>query len=254
MIIFNSDLDNTLIYSYKHDIGDAKRNVEIYQGREISFMTDKTYELLQKVKKEMLIVPTSTRTIEQYNRIDLGIGSFKYALVCNGGILLVDGRKDESWYRESLSLAALSAAAIHTALRLLEGDSRRKFELRFIEELFVFTKCSEPEKVVYDLRAQLRTDQVDIFNNGEKVYVLPRKLNKGAAVGRLREMLKPDFVIAAGDSEFDISMVTKADRGFVPNGFKSKYGVAEAVYEAASGSVFSETVLEECIKTKAELS
>ena len=40
MRIFFTDLDNTLIYSYKRDIGDAKRCVEVYQGREISFMTN----------------------------------------------------------------------------------------------------------------------------------------------------------------------------------------------------------------------
>ena len=52
MKILCTDLDNTLIYSYKHDIGIQKRNVEIYQGREISYITDKTYDLLKKVKKE----------------------------------------------------------------------------------------------------------------------------------------------------------------------------------------------------------
>ena len=51
MKILCTDLDNTLIYSYKHDIGIQKRNVEIYQGREISYITDKTYDLLKKVKE-----------------------------------------------------------------------------------------------------------------------------------------------------------------------------------------------------------
>ena len=39
MRILFTDLDNTLIYSYKHAIGSAKRCAEIYQGREISFLT-----------------------------------------------------------------------------------------------------------------------------------------------------------------------------------------------------------------------
>ena len=46
MIAFHTDLDNTLIYSYKHDIGPQKRNVELYQGREISYITEETYHLL----------------------------------------------------------------------------------------------------------------------------------------------------------------------------------------------------------------
>ena len=100
MIAFHTDLDNTLIYSYKHDIGPQKRNVELYQGREISCITEETYHLLQLVKNEMLIVPTTTRTLEQYQRIDLGIGPFPYALVCNGGVLLVNGVPDEAWYQD----------------------------------------------------------------------------------------------------------------------------------------------------------
>ncbi|MDE6056296.1 MAG: HAD family hydrolase, partial [Lachnospiraceae bacterium] len=81
MIIFHTDLDNTLIYSYKHNIGEKKRCVEIYQGREISFVTQETYRLLQMLserKGQVLIVPTTTRTIEQYQRIDLGVGTFPY--------------------------------------------------------------------------------------------------------------------------------------------------------------------------------
>ena len=39
MDIFASDLDNTLIYSYKRDIGDNNTLVERYEGREVSYMT-----------------------------------------------------------------------------------------------------------------------------------------------------------------------------------------------------------------------
>ena len=45
--------------------------------------------------------------IEQYERINLGSGLFRYALVCNGGILLVDGKEDGEWYKDSLKLISL---------------------------------------------------------------------------------------------------------------------------------------------------
>ena len=97
MIVFHTDLDNTIIYSYKHDIGADKRCVELYHDREISYITGETYRLLKQVRvkeQQVMIVPTTTRTIEQYQRIDLGIGTVSYALVCNGGVLLSDGRED----------------------------------------------------------------------------------------------------------------------------------------------------------------
>ena len=172
MIAFHTDLDNTLIYSYKHDIGPRKRNVELYQGREISYITEETYHLLQLVKNEMLIVPTTTRTLEQYQRIDLGIGPFPYALVCNGGVLLINGVPDEAWYQDSLHLVSDSREEMNLAMELLEREPRRKFELRYIEKLFIFTKCNDPETVVNDLKTSLDTKYVDVFSNGEKVYVV----------------------------------------------------------------------------------
>ncbi len=258
MIVFHTDLDNTIIYSYKHDIGTRKRNVELYQGREISYITEETYRLLQQVKNEMLIVPTTTRTLEQYQRIDLGIGQFPYALVCNGGVLLVDGMRDEAWYQDSLHLVSDSRDEMNLAMELLEKDPRRKFELRYIEKLFLFTKCNDPQTVVNDLKTSLNIKYADVFSNGEKVYVVPRSLNKGTAIDRLRQKLKPEFVIAAGDSAFDIPMILTADRGLVPHGFTQKYEIPKTsvtwkkIDEMHPKKIFSDALLEQCLKIKTE--
>jgi len=247
-MIFFTDLDNTIIYSYKHDIGKEKRNVELYQGREISFITNRTYELLCKARKSMTIVPISTRTIEQYNRIDLGTGTFSHALVCNGGILLVNGERDKKWYDTSLEMIAESVNDLKKALNYLEHDSRRTFELRFIESLFVFTKCEEPESVVGDLKHILNSQMVDVFNNGSKVYVVPKALSKGNAVNRYLKWNKNEKTIAAGDSEFDISMLRCTDIGICPVGFVKEFDIDFAVREMPGIKVFSEELLEECLK------
>ena len=55
MKIFMSDLDNTLIYSYKHEIGEEKTCVEIYQDREISYMTNRSCELLESSNRRSFI-------------------------------------------------------------------------------------------------------------------------------------------------------------------------------------------------------
>lgn len=278
MIVFHTDLDNTLIYSYKHDIGAQKRCVELYQGREISFITQETYRLLQVLsrrKEQVLIVPTTTRTVEQYQRIDLGVGSFRYALACNGGVLLVNEcdccanertdicnfahkkdeswyrdswemiREDESWYRDSLEMIQDSVGELHRALASLDRDPRRSFELRFIRDLFVFTKCREPEAVVADLKKTLNVGLVDVFNNGVKVYVVPKTLNKGRAVERFREYAGADYVIAAGDSEFDISMLEAADLGFAPSALAQCYPFSGKVSCLSDEKIFAEAVLEQ---------
>ena len=248
MTVLHVDLDNTLIYSYKHDIGNDRINVEVYQGREISFLTGTTYENLRKLKEKLLIVPTSTRSIEQYNRINLRIGSISYALVCNGGVLLVNGEKETSWYRTSLELIRESLPTLDTARHFLEKDTRRKFELRFIENLFLFTKCDEPENVVIELREILDTSIADVFHNKEKIYVVPEKLSKGIAVERFREYIKADRVIAAGDSRFDISMLRAADTGIAPHGFRQEFSIDFNIEEMPGNRVFSEEMTERILE------
>lgn len=248
MTVLHVDLDNTLIYSCRHDIGNDRINAEIYQGREISFLTGITYENLRKLKEKILIVPTSTRSIEQYRRIDLRIGSIPYALVCNGGVLLVNGEKETSWYQTSLNLIRESLPALDTARRFLERDTRRKFELRFIEDLFLFTKCDEPENVVLELQETLDTSIADVFHNKEKIYVVPGKLNKGTAVERFREYRKAHRVIAAGDSRFDISMLRAADIGIAPYGFRQEFFIDFDIEEMPGNRIFSDEMTERILE------
>lgn len=244
MVVFNTDLDNTMIFSYKHDIGKEKRNVEIYEGREISFITEKTFHLIQRVKEKVLFVPTTTRTVEQYERIDLGIGTPKYALTCNGGVLLIDGTEDERWYQESKDLVLDAVEEMKMAITMLEQDLRRTLDVRFIKELFVFTKCEEPENVVKELRQKLDTALVDVFNTGVKVYVIPKNLSKGKALKRFRKYVKADCVIAAGDSEFDISMFDEADLAIAPWKLADRFEVSAKTVRMPEKKVFSEEVLE----------
>lgn len=213
MMVFHSDLDHTLIYSYKHEIGRKKRCVEMYQGREISFMTEYSFELLQKIRQQVIFVPTTTRTIEQYQRIDLGGEIPEYALVCNGGILLVQGQRDEEWYQESRRMIQNCQEDLHRAEEILQTDPDVDFEVRNIEQLFLFTKSVRPERTICRLKDQLEFSQVEVFSNGTKVYAVPEKLNKGQAVRRFRKKVQADLVAAAGDSRFDLPMLTEADLG-----------------------------------------
>ena len=219
MYIFNSDLDNTLVYSYKHNIGTDKINVEIYKNREISYITKRTSRLLNDVIKKVTFVPTTTR------------------------ILLEDGKEDPGWYIDSVNMVKDSKEEIKKGIRLLEYDKRRNFELRFRYGLFVFTKCTEPEAVVNGLRDLLDNSKVDVFNNGTKVYILPKKLNKGTAVTRLKERLGTGKVIAAGDSLFDIPMIEKADYAIVPYGLKDQLRLSGNIFVVNEKDLFSEKVL-----------
>ena len=243
MKLFHTDLDNTIIYSYKHSIGSEKRCVEIYREREVSFITDRTYALLKEMKKIVTVVPTTTRTVEQYRRIDLGTGPFPYALAANGGILLVDGEEDALWYQESLAAISESREELVFGERLLEKDKNRCMEVRDIRGLLAFTKSEKPLDSVKRLKESLDMDKVDVFGNGVKVYIVPKKLNKGTAVLRLKERLRPEAVIAAGDSAFDIPMLNCADLAIAPAELSGEKGLSDQVRCMTGRKLFSEELL-----------
>ncbi len=244
MVVFNVDMDNTLIYSYKHDIGDEKYCAEIYQEREISFMTHKTCKLLTELAGKVMIVPTTTRTREQYERIDLGIGKIPYALVCNGGVLIRDGVEDEEWYATSLQMIEDCKEELELGRKLLEEDEDRCFEVRFIKELFLFSKSNQPESTIKRLSERLNTSLVNVFSNGTKVYVVPAKLNKGTALQRFKEWIHADITIAAGDSEFDIPMLMCADIGLAPQALQINEKISGELIRIPKEVLFSEGIVE----------
>ena len=244
MIVFNADMDNTIIYSYKHHIGERKHCAERYQGREIAFMTDRTAELLKELSRKILIVPTTTRTREQYERIDLGLGQMPYALVCNGGVLLVNGEEDKSWYDASREMIQDCQKELEKGERLLEEEENRCLEVRNIRKLFLFSKSSQPEATIQRLSERLDTSLVDVFSHGIKVYAVPKKLSKGNAIKRFREVVKADQVIAAGDSIFDISMLQYADIAMAPYGLEIGEKPSGELVRIKETTLFSEGLLE----------
>ena len=245
MIVFNSDLDNTLIYSYKRDIGKNKKCVEIYENREISYMTDNSINMLEKISNIITFIPTTTRTEEQYKRIFFTDKvKINYALVCNGGVLIENGIRNDIWYKESLDIISYCKNDLDYANNLLNKDKYRNFDLKNIDNLFLFTKSSNPIKTIEYINKNLKTKNLNIFNNGNKIYALPKKLNKGNAIIRLKNKLKSNYIISAGDSIFDIPMVLKSDKGFLHNNLKNEFSnIDNNIIFFDNKKIFSENIL-----------
>lgn len=243
MNILFTDLDNTLIYSKKTDIAE-KVPVELYNGEINSFMSKYSYEFLHKLNEKILIVPITTRTYIQYSRIELGIIP-KYVLCANGGILLKDGIKSDEWYKESLDIVKSSSDEREKAYAFLQKDKRRKFECRNIDDLFIFTKCYETEDVVRDLKAILDMTKVEVLYNKDKLYIMPKNLNKADTIKRfIREYATEKVqIFAAGDTEFDTGMIELADIGFAHKDLNISKNIFND-YEGLFSDFYLEKVLE----------
>lgn len=242
MIVFYCDLDNTLIYSQRRAIGPDRVGVEQYRGEEISFMTTASLDMLDKVRKTVLFVPTTARTPEQYARVRLGAPP-DFALVCNGGMLLRHGQIDEAWYAQTRAQIAPSRAELDRAAILLEKDPDRCFDMRDLHELFLFSKSSDPAATEKRLRAALDPTQVSVFSQGAKMYVMPKLLTKAHATERLNRLLGQTYTLAAGDSTMDAGMLLAADRAFAPQTLADMLPQQENLVAIPEGRVFSDAFL-----------
>lgn len=246
MHLFVSDLDNTLIYSYRRDIGPNTVCAEVYEGREVSFMTEKSRAMLDEVNRRMHFVPVTTRSVQQYRRITFADSwSPALALAANGGVLLVNGQPDPGWYAVSQAQIAPAEPALRHAEAVLERDPDRTLDVRRVDGLFVFTKSADVPATLARLRAVLDLTHVDLFENGVKVYVVPRVLDKGRGVRRLRARFPTAQVFAAGDSLFDLPLLEAADMAFYPAGlpYSGRMG-QQAIAVPEQAGIFSDVVLE----------
>lgn len=224
MTLVAVDLDRTLIYS-PAAVGESEvsalRVVEMYDGAPLSRMTDRAWGLLTELMDLTELVPVTTRSIEQYQRVELPKVP-AYALCTNGGTLLVDGVPDLSWRAESFDIAARSAP-LAEASALLEAvaDSGWVKFVRSVEDLFCYLVAVErsalPAAWVADLVESAEALGWRVSVQGRKVYVVPDGISKESGVIRLRQRLGSDgLVLAAGDSLLDAGMLAAADHAIRP--------------------------------------
>lgn len=211
MTAFCSDLDNTLIYSHRRTIPGPKRPAEYLDGRLISYITERTLRFFCEQQRVELI-PVTTRTEAQYRRIHVFQKEIpcRYALVCNGAVLLENGVSQADWLAETMRLGAAGFAEIER-LRALMADSEFSDHMHYAEPGILYFVPEETTPVERKLLDCANPETVMVCVNGRKVYCIPNTLTKGVAIRRLRSRLQPETLMAAGDSTMDVPMLNEAD-------------------------------------------
>ncbi len=215
MEILFSDLDNTLIYSHRHELTGEKIPIEYLRGREQSYMTLLTYNSLINLDG-IRFVPVSTRSEAQYRRlVFMDILHARHAIICNGGKLLIDGNEDKSWTDETYEMVAPYEKYLEEAIEIFAsigsiGDIKRP-------EIYMCYATADDPKAVYDLLVDaIGSDEIVSEYDARKVYLFIRGIDKGTAVKRYVERFSADRVIAAGDCRIDIPMLNEADYALAP--------------------------------------
>lgn len=221
MYVF-SDLDRSVIYSNKFlDTKVKYLNIEKYEGREISYISLDTIEYIKQIQDIGMFIPTTTRTTEQFNRINFEQFKIKFpwAITTNGGCILKNNKVLESWNKEVQNIKNKSCS-----LNIMINDFEKYTKLPGIikfdvaSELFFYMVV---DYSIFDINClkeyvnKLDEKNWNMYTSGRKIYFLPKGITKENAIKHLLKEFNIKEFIAIGDSTMDYGMVKSADYGYV---------------------------------------
>ncbi|WOC12314.1 HAD family hydrolase [Gordonia sp. MP11Mi] len=226
-----TDLDRTMIYSQSAlaaPPGPDVVCVEIYRDAPLSFMTRAAVDALAALAARTPVVPVTTRTRAQFERIMLPGAPFRFAVVSNGGRILCDGEDDTGWR------AALHARVRERSVPLadLQADLLTRIDeswvhsTRAADDLFVYLVVDtdrQPADFVASWNEWCGPRGWTVSQQGRKIYAMPVAVTKSAAIAEVRRrlvaegVLSPNApVLAAGDGRLDADMLESADHAIRP--------------------------------------
>lgn len=226
-----SDLDRTLIYS-RAAAGPAFATadpicVEIYRDAPLSYVTPAAHAGLAALAAATPVVPTTTRTPEQYLRVQLPGAPFRFAICSNGGEILVDGAPDPQWRAHIRGLLGALPADLDRIAAQLEARLAPEWgaRLRLVPGLFAYvvSEVRVPAEVVAEWRAYCAPLGWSISQQGRKLYTIPEPVTKSRAALEVRRRLEESGALepgapwlAAGDGALDADLLEAADAAIRP--------------------------------------
>jgi HAD superfamily hydrolase (TIGR01484 family) len=215
MIMLACDLDNTLIYGKPAHLDDYVA-AESIAGKAVTYISKKALTLLESLDQRVAFVPVTARSIEEYRRISFFNRHIpRYAVTSFGGIILKDGKIDAEWQGRCKTITAPVIDEIESMCCSLQKDARVS-RSRIVDGIYLFIKAKAAENIVAEITSADTLDLFTILRCKEKIYVIPKGIDKGIAAERVQVSLGAKQLVAAGDSEADIPFLTIADYALVP--------------------------------------
>jgi hypothetical protein len=229
-ILITTDLDRTLIFSARatSQLGGALPAdvIEMTGGQAAGALCRAARDALTALPGHVRLCPATSRSLHRLARLSLPV-PVPYAIVANGGMVLVDGKPDLEWARLiQRELAAVARAAeIRALLAGFDGEP-------WLERL------GEPDDMcvlaIVDRQALGQGQLAAIGDDcdqrgwrasliGRKLYAFPAGFGKERAAAFVAGRITTECGIsplrlAAGDTEHDRPMLESADRAWIPAG------------------------------------
>lgn len=252
-MFFFSDLDKTLVCSgypehkcvERKMIFEHKENNQLVTRitKDITFMTEEAYRLMQELLQKVKFVPTTMRDINQTMRIDFIRQYNPQFIICSNGCeIYVNGEKDEEWeemIREEISYKLVK-----------ESNDRGNF----CDDIMDITEAKQfgGYYFVWKFKDNVTEEDVrkaqafvpygfHIQTDNKKMFFLPDAVNKAKAIEYLMKKYKiTDDILVAGDSSADKEMLELPyAKAFIPKHSKLKLNRKDVYisdYEYLEGS------------------
>lgn len=243
---FISDLDKTLVYSKQKDFVCVERKSD---GKEITFMTNKSVELMDKLmqNEDFCFVPCTLRSFEQTKRIDFTNGGNLEWMICDNGFSIYHyGEIYQDWEKETSKRfdVSLVKELFNCLNNYIECKNIPMYMLKSNRDGFIsIIFHNEDESKTYQ-KELLRLVDLNIFkidNQGKKIYVSPIELNKSIAVEYLKEICNMGSLIVSGDSSVDVDFTTLGDYCILPR--HATFSHNDAIFTKNCGIEAGEEIL-----------
>lgn len=213
-MIFATDLDKTLIHSYRHLTNKTPVTVvETKDSKELSYMTNTAIELLETLKQlpNIKIIPVTARSNEQFQRITI-TRDCKYAIIASGGIILHNNEPLTEWSQYVNTIIKDNKPFYHRLINVLNNyHNIMDVKPRIVDNAVIFFKLNtttDTQHVFIDYISNIcRNINWNITIQSQKIYMSPHEISKENALKFLIKHLNEPEIITAGDGKPDVNFI-----------------------------------------------
>ena len=220
-MIFATDLDGTMIYNHRTIKGyeNEMSCVEYIDKRPITYMTNDSIKNLEILEKKAFVIPVTTRTTAQLQRVKY-FSSMKYVIAANGGTILINGIESKVWKNRidhilpNYDFNSILAVFSKILPYLSENPT-------IVDEKYVFARAKDINLCRQVLENEINAKIWKMLFHRQKIYIIPNDINKKNAIQFIKEEILPDnLLVSSGDSILDKCMLEYSDYAIISKGSK----------------------------------
>lgn len=217
-IILAFDLDSTIMHS-RRNFAQTDICIEHIKGEPRGFMKPTILSALQNVSRYARFVPVTSRSLDQYKRIEWGEVAVSEAYVDNGVRLIKQG--DLRFVVDENEIINPYLCYLQKAINEISCIAGIR-KARIVDECYVVFLYDNWESVSEAFAKYNSASSLRLFVDKKKIYLFPPKVEKRIAIEHLRNRYENSIIICAGDSMNDLSMMAVSDLAIVPEEIAAK--------------------------------